>query len=76
MFEGKFLNFFIRLKYTKVAICEYFSIDAQPMQIEKLNSDEIIDVPIPSAHDGPSDVKCLLISKTVRRGMVRSDNCF
>lgn len=72
MFERKFFYFLSKLKavFHSISVCEYFTIETQPMQIEKVDSDGLVDVPIPSAHDGPADILCFLMSKRVRKGMV------
>lgn len=42
----------------------------EPMTVDKLNG-TVMDVPIPSAHTGPSPLSVRLMSSVKRKGMVR-----
>lgn len=73
LYENKTLaNLLIRLPGQKLTLNRTFYIEPKQLTIMKENDNGEFEVPIPSSQIGVKDIQCRLISKTIRRGMVKS----
>lgn len=73
-FTSKFSCFIQNFLHHRLAVNKIIKISPEPIKIQSLKDDRLIDIQMPSSHFKTLPIPCRLLSATKRRGMVGEDS--